>query len=132
MPDTAQLLASGYAGNLSVLRQLQQLLGLTNEQAAEICLVSPHTYRRWLRDRKPNPTAIRLMAISAGYFPWIGWQGWEMHNGYLFAPSQSRHGITPSEVMSTYFLQQLNAEYKLRLTEFRHDQPQADVRQFKP
>ncbi|BCO30682.1 hypothetical protein TspCOW1_07870 [Thiohalobacter sp. COW1] len=112
MDAVTEYLADGYAGDLTTLGALQILCGFSHEQAAAACLVSPATYRRWRSDRKANPTAVRLMAIHAGYFPWPGWDGWEMHNGFLFPPGYARHGFGPGNLMALPFLYQLLAEYR--------------------
>jgi len=107
-----QLLAEGFMGNLPSLPALQHRCRMTDRQAAVFCLVAPETYRRWVRDRRPNPTAVRLMAIMAGVVPWHGWQGWEMHRGLLFPPGYIRHGFQPGELLAIPFRLQLLAEYQ--------------------
>lgn len=112
MRDSAFLLQSGFMGKLTALRELQLLAGLSDQQAAELCFVSPETYRRWRSDRQPNPMAVRLLAIMAGYVPWPRWDGWEVHNSYLFPPGYSQRGILPGDIMAVPFLMQLVSEYK--------------------
>lgn len=118
-PDTARdssdLLALGYLGNLTTLRELQQLCGFSQVQAARACLVSPHTYRRWLRDRPANPTAVRLLSVLAGYLPWPGWEGWEMHNGHLFPPGYSRNGYLPGDIFAMHFERQMVGELRRQI-----------------
>lgn len=62
MRAVSEALADGYAVNLTnhqrLLAELQLGTGLTDAEVARKLLVSPHTYRRWRRDRTPNPTAI--------------------------------------------------------------------------
>jgi hypothetical protein len=74
--------------------------------------VSERTYRRWLVSGQPDPTAVRLLAILAGYVPWDGWDGWEVHNGSLFPPGESRGGIRPGEFSAAVFYRQQAAEYR--------------------
>jgi len=93
----------GWLGNLTTLATLQLSAGLSNEQAARLCGVSPQTYRRWKADRKPNPCAVRLMAVMAGYLPWDGWHGWEVIGGYLFPPG-ARQGLLPGDIQGLPFL----------------------------
>ena len=50
------------------------------------------------------------MAILAGYVPWHGWDGWEMHNGYLLPTGYTRDGISPGDWFSVVFLKQLVTE----------------------
>jgi len=99
---TTELLRSAYLVNLTnpsgTLRSLQLLAGYSDRDAARVLCVSPHTYRRWRRDRSPNPTAVRLLAIHAGYVPWPNWRGWEIHSGLLFPPGFVRGGLTPGQV----------------------------------
>lgn len=99
-----QSLRAAYLGSLPELRRMQFIAGLSESDAADFCLVSPHTYRRWLRDRPPRPAMARLMAIRAGYLPWPGWEGWEVHNGLLFPPGFDRHGLGPEQVAGLPYL----------------------------
>ncbi|EXJ14277.1 hypothetical protein [Imhoffiella purpurea] len=115
-PD-AELLYEGFLANPGTLRALQQLCGFSDEQAASACLVSLRTYRRWRSTGKPDPTALRLLAILAGFIPWTGWDDWEMHRGYLFPPGFSRHGITPGQVQAVVFYRQQASEYRRRNAE---------------
>ncbi|GAB4348053.1 MAG: hypothetical protein Kow006_08370 [Gammaproteobacteria bacterium] len=120
MSHSSEYLRAGYAGDLTTLRTLHLLAGFaSNQEAAHACLVSPETYRRWRTDRRPNPTAIRLLAILGGYVPWRGWENWEVHGGLLFPPGYSRHGIAPGDILALPFLHQLLGEYRrqLRLAE---------------
>jgi hypothetical protein len=119
MSDISSLLVEAYQGNLTTLSALQLCCRFTDRQAARMCCVSPETYRRWRRDRVPNPTAIRLMAILAGYVPWSGWDGWEVHNGSLFPPGYCRHGIRPGQILAIPFREQLVTEYQRQLAVLR-------------
>ena len=85
---------------------------LSNAETAALLCVSERTYRRWLVSGQPDPTAVRLLAILAGYVPWEGWDGWEVHNGYLFPPGYSRGGIRPGEFFAVVFYRQQVAEYQ--------------------
>lgn len=115
MRELTELLQAGYQGNLTTPRPLQTLAGLSTEQAAALCLVSKQTYRRWGRDRPVNPTALRLLAIQAGYVPWPGWDGWEVHNGYLFPPGFAKGGLAPGDIQVLPFLYQLIRDYRHQL-----------------
>lgn len=115
----AELLKDGFMGDLTTLRALQQRCRFTDRQAADFCLVAPDTYRRWGRDRAPSPTAVRLLAVCAGYVPWAGWDGWEVHAGLLFPPGVSRGGLSPGELMALPFKLQLLAEYERQIRAFR-------------
>jgi hypothetical protein len=105
-------LSEGFAANLTTLRALQQRLMLSNAETAAMLCVSERTYRRWLVSGQPDPTAVRLLAILAGYVPWEGWDGWEVHNGYLFPPGYTRGGIRPGEFFAVVFYRQQVAEYQ--------------------
>lgn len=131
MSDSAALLAEGFAGNVTVLRELQFFAGLSNESAAHSLLVSPETYRRWRCDRHANPTAVRLLAVLAGYLPWSAWHGWELHAGCLFPPGYTRHGLKPGEIMAMPFVYQLIGEYRRELDELRLVRPAGEVRQWR-
>jgi len=119
MSGYSTLLAEAFQGNLTTLPELQLYCRYTDRQAARMCCVSAETYRRWRGDRTPNPTAIRLMAILAGYVPWPGWDGWEVHNGSLFPPGYRRHGINPGQILAIPFREQLVTEYQRQLTALR-------------
>ncbi len=120
---SSEILTEGYLGNLTTLKALQHRCRLSNDQAARLCFVSPQTYRRWRADRQPNPMAVRLLAIQAGYVPWHGWENWEMHNGYLFPPGFTKHGISPGDLHASTFLQQLVSEQRRRITELERQIP---------
>ncbi|WP_201092826.1 hypothetical protein [Thiocystis minor] len=108
----AELLAEGFAVNPKTLRALQRACRFSDQQAASACLVSLRTYRRWLASGNPDPTALRLLSILAGYVPWSGWAGWEVHNGYLFPPGYSRGGIPPAEFFALVFYRQQVSVYQ--------------------
>ena len=86
-------------GDLPSLQELQERCRFTPHQAADFVGVSPETYRRWLSDRKPNLTAMRLLAIRAGCLPWPGWHDWEMRAGKLYPPGY-RQGVRPGEILA--------------------------------
>lgn len=115
MRSVSELLADGWSGDLTTLPYLRLLTGLTKDEAARICAVSPETFRRWYTDRKPNAGAIRLLSVVAGYVPWRGWDGWEVHNGYLFPPGYSRGGLRPADILALPFMFQLLEEYRRQL-----------------
>ncbi len=77
--------------------------------------MSPRTYRRWLQTGEPSPTAVRLLAILAGFVPWPGWDGWEMHGGSLFPPGYRRGGITPGDFFALAFYRQQVTEQRRRI-----------------
>ncbi|WP_200375316.1 hypothetical protein [Thiocystis violacea] len=126
----SELLAEGFAANPKTLRALQRACRFSDEQAAAACLVSLRTYRRWLSSGNPDPTALRLLAVLAGFVPWSGWDGWEVHNGYLFPPGYSRGGIPPAEFFALVFYRQQvteyqrhNAQLRVELEAARHGRP---------
>lgn len=128
----ADLLRDAYLGDLTTLRLLQHRCRFTDRQAAEFCLVAPDTYRRWGRDRSPSPTAVRLLAIRAGYVPWPGWESWEVHAGHLFPPGIARGGLSPGELLALPFRLQLLAEYERQIRAFRALADQAETGQDVP
>ena len=111
----AELLAEGFAVNLTTLRALQQRAGFTTAEVAEALCVSTRTYRRWRQHGNPSPTAVRLLAILAGFVPWPGWDGWEVHRGSLFPPGYSKRGIAPGEFFALVFYRQLVSEQRRRI-----------------
>lgn len=106
------MLAEGFAANLAALKALQRRARLSTAEAAQALCVSPRTYRRWLATGKPDPTAVRLLAILAGFVPWPGWEDWEVHNGYLFPPGYHRGGIPPGEFFALVFYRQQVSEQR--------------------
>jgi hypothetical protein len=58
---------------------------------------------------------LRLLAILAGYVPWDGWQGWEVHGGHLFPPGYAKGGITPGEFFALPYYRQLIGAYQERI-----------------
>jgi len=114
------------------MRALQQRCRFSSSQAARACLVSERTYRRWLATGQPNPTAVRLLAILAGYVPWDGWAGWEVHGGLLFPPGYRRHGVTPGDFFSLVFLRQSVGAYRERVEELEDEIRKLKAAQSKP
>lgn len=127
MPAVSDMLRDGYLVDLTnaqrALRELQIVAGYSDRDAARKLLVSYHTYRRWRHDRTPNPTAVRLLAIQAGYVPWVGWHGWEVHDGLLFPPG-SRHGFAPAQVESLPFLLALTRDMRRKSAPARSETEQ--------
>lgn len=117
MQYVTELLHSGWMGDVTTLGQIQLLSQLNDEQAAALCFVSPHTYRRWRSDRQPNPMAVRLLSVLAGYVPWPGWSHWEMHDGLLYPPGYTRHGIRPGDVLAVPFRLQLLGAYEQKINQ---------------
>ena len=105
------MLAEGFAANPSTLRALQQRLSLSNADAAATCLVDTRTYRGWLKTGNPNLTAVRLLAILAGFVPW---HGWECHRGCLFPPGFSKGGIAPGDFHALIFWRQSASAYRVQ------------------
>jgi hypothetical protein len=124
---SSEILQDGYAGNLTTLPALQLLCRFSNADAARFCGVSPHTYRRWRRDRAPR-WAVRLLAIRAGVMPWPGWSGWEVSNGLLFPPGMTRGGLSAGDVLALPYLQALIAEQRRQLHELGRPSGEAAIK----
>jgi hypothetical protein len=124
----AEVLSEGFAANPTVLRDLQARCGYSNLEAAQACGVSLRTYRRWRSEGNPAPGAVRLLAVLAGYVPWDGWQGWEVHQGFLFPPGFSRGGILPGEFHALVFLRQLVTAYRQDSQRLRAQLSEAEAR----
>ncbi len=135
MQAISEILRQGFeTQNVSTLKPLMQLARLDYAETADLLQVSIETLRRWERTGRPNPTATRLLAILAGYVPWKGWRGWEVHQSALFAPGQTRRGMTPSIIESMTFQIQLreileikNRELKAELDALKRHKPRAPV-----
>ena len=108
----SELRAEGFAANPTTLGALQVACRFTDEEAASACCVSLRTWRRWRATGQPDPTAVRLLAVLAGFVPWVGWDGWEVHNGLLFPPGYRRGGIPPGEFFALVFYRQQVSEYQ--------------------
>ncbi len=107
----------GYNGDASTLNLIRHRCGFSDDEAAAYVNTSPANFRRWKRQNSANLTALRLLAIRAGVFPWTGWEGWEMHNGYLFPPGYIKGGILPGEIIHMIFLKQQVEELRKRIRE---------------
>jgi hypothetical protein len=57
------------------------------------------------------------MAILAGY---ILWNGWEMHNGYLFPPGCTHGGVSPGDWFSVVFLKQRVSEQRRQIEDLEY------------
>lgn len=102
------LLAAAYAGDRTAFLPIIQLLRWKRAQVAEALGISPHTVEAYKEQQRNIPLAkLRLLAILAGYVPWPGWQGWEVHRGCLFPPGQNKHGLLPGDIQSQPILYQL-------------------------
>lgn len=118
----------GWAANPTVLRELQGRCRLSNAEAAALCGVSLRTYRRWRSEGNPDVSAVRLLAILAGFVPWDGWDGWEVHRGCVFPPGYSKGGLTPGDFYAAVFLRQLVSEYRRKNAELVRLLARADAR----
>ena len=111
------MLAEGFAANPSAFAALEQRLSFRTADTAAACLVHPRTVRLWRASSRPNPTAVRLLAILAGFMPWVGWDDWEIHRGYLFPPGYRRAGILPGEFFALIYYRQTVSEQRRMLVE---------------
>lgn len=90
--------------------------------------MSLRTYRRWRSEGNPDVSAVRLLAILAGFVPWDGWDGWEVHRGCVFPPGYSKGGLTPGDFYAAVFLRQLVSEYRRKNAELVRLLARADAR----
>ncbi len=79
--------------------------------------MSLRTYRRWRSGANPDGSAVRLLAILAGFVPWEGWDGWEVHRGCFFPPGYRKGGIAPGEFFALVFWRQQVSEYRRKNAE---------------
>ncbi len=119
MSQVGPLLVDAFMGDPTTLRSLHLACGFTWREAAAYCLVSPETYRRWLTDRHPNPTALRLLAIRGGYVPWPTWDGWQVHGPCLFPPGLRRYGYTPGDLLAAPLWHQVAQAQAVELAQLR-------------
>ena len=76
MTNVRSALQDAYHSGYYRLGELRSMAGISESEAVELTFASPHTYRRWKTDRKPNRCAVRLLAVCAGFIPWRGWERW--------------------------------------------------------
>ena len=116
MSQLQDILYDGYTGNLTTPSILQALSQLPDTAAAQYCLISAHTWRRWKTDRTPNRTAIKLLAIRAGYVPWPGWENFFYcaFDGCLYHTDLT-YGFDPGDLLTLHWLRQENTALRLAL-----------------
>lgn len=117
--------------NVSV-KDLMQLARMDLDSTAQALHVSKESIRRWIRTGDPNPTAIKLLSILAGYVPWENWNGWEVHGGYLFAPGQTRRGVKPWHIEQVSFVVDYNLTLQKELEQLRNQLPENTIPQGPP
>ena len=127
MSHTSEIMQEALSGKLSTFREVQLLCGFTDEKAADYCVVSLKTLRRWRENLSPPLSALRLLAVRAGAAPWPDWQGWEVHSGYLFPPGQNRCGFGPGQVLVVTYLHAQVAEQKRQIEDLRARLDQAVI-----
>ena len=120
MPDILQTLHDAYDGKLTKLSYVQTVIGVDNKEAALLCCVSPHTYRRWKSDRQPNKCALRLLGVIAGYVPWAGWNGW-FYNPFdqKLYHQDLKYGFSPDELISSWYIRQAKEAYEREVLHLR-------------
>ncbi len=116
MSQLQDILDDGYRGNLTTPSLLQAISQLPDTAAAQYCLVSAHTWRRWKTDRAPNRTAIKLLAIRAGYVPWPSWEKFFFcaFDGCLYH-EDLKYGFEPGDLLTLHWLRQENSVLRLAL-----------------
>ena len=101
------LLESAYLGNITRPKEIQTLLSISDEVAADLCFVSPQTFRRWNHDRAPNRCAMKLLGILAGYVPWPGWEKF-YYNPYdqMLYSHDLKYGFSPGDLHTLHYMRQ--------------------------
>lgn len=103
-------------------RYLILLSGLGAEQTASFCEVSPETVRRWRRDRPPSRQALKLLRISAGEFPWPGWNRWTMVNSRIYLPGiHTTPGLSSTDLSHLWLTRQEVKTLRQDITTLRRD-----------
>ena len=115
-----ETLHNAYNGKVTTLGDIQMLLGVDNDEASRLCFTSPHTYRRWRSDRVPNPCAVRLLGVLAGYVPWAGWEKW-FYNRYdqKLYHIDLKYGFSPDELIRYAYLRQTKEALEREVLELR-------------
>lgn len=82
--------------------------GLSVSEACALLGRSVRTWRHWKRHGAPD-WALRVLAIYAGDLSLLGWHGWRIQGGVLYAPDL-RYGWTPEQLYAEWWnRQRLNA-----------------------
>jgi hypothetical protein len=90
------------------LLDLRRRNGFSNAEAAAFLGVTVRTFYRWLHHGGPEWAKL-LLALRAGFIPWDGWQGWEMHKGYLIPPGYRSGGYCAGEILAMCYERQLHS-----------------------
>jgi len=107
MFNVRELLLHGFLVKLTNPRELMTMIPMGVKDAAEFCQVSTHTFRRWLSDKKPNPCAMRLLAIYTGYIPWPGWADFMYcHADKKIYHKDLKDGFSTDDLMALHWLRQ--------------------------
>ena len=74
---------------------------------------SERTWRRWERHGAPR-WAIEALRLRAGFLDALGWPGWRLVQGELYAP-ELRHGFRPGDIYRAWWdRQRLELQEKTR------------------
>ena len=122
-----EVLQRAWDGDSSVFRELLGYLDLPVPEIRAVCGISERQWQRWKAGYPVNRSALRLLAILAGYVPWEGWSGWVVCDGHLFPPGVGKHGVSPGEIHAWPFLRQLLAEYQRQVRDFEALPDQAET-----
>ena len=107
-----EVIQEAFSGDPRLLRDVQLACGISTEDAAKFCLVSPETFRGWRNGRRANPAAVRLLSILAGYMPWRGWEKWRIDfDGELCLPPDHKYGVKRSDIVNIPYLLGIREEY---------------------
>lgn len=70
---------------MSELNEARRDAGLSVVEAAAYLGRSQRTWRRWQASGAPR-WAIEALRLRAGYLDALGWHGWKIHKGEIYAP----------------------------------------------
>lgn len=65
------------------IEEARLMVGLSLDDAVELCAVSFRTWYRWKSEKAPK-WAVRLVLSQTGKLDHLGWKNWEIRKGRLY------------------------------------------------
>lgn len=94
---------------------------LTKEEVLEVTGRSERTWRRWKAEGIPK-WVVELLRLRAGYLDALGWIGWRIENGYIFAP-ELKKGFSQEDIYAIWWQRQAWAHDRRVLRQTRENEP---------
>jgi hypothetical protein len=90
---------------MEALNQARRDAGLSVSEAAAYLGRSQRTWRRWRASGAPR-WAIEALRLRAGILDALGWKGWKIHRGEIYAPDLAG-GFAPADLYRAWWDRQL-------------------------